>query len=484
MADVLAWLATLANIRGIDLEAAVAAEVRPGLPRLRGRPVRLRPGREAVKPDDRCRMPMTDDDRPMDHRASVIPRRPEGPATCDLVGDVGECGRCGASWRRWPARRGAARAAAEVEVENLRVGFAGGTQNNLFKVGHLDARLGPAPGGRRAVHRGDGGRRPRRRRDADVLPAGGRRRRRAERAGRRPTPGRARATPTFTIRLFDHRRAAGRAGGRRVERWRSSTRSRPDETLLLTLGKPQGVEQIPSLPGFNADKNGRAATRSSVARLDAAGGDAAGPLVRLRRGRRGRARHQRQRGDGRRWASGARRWSTGSRGAGTWSSPSAANWQAVRDSVLGPILPARADRPGAAHGARPEDARHRSPARPSRSRRRVAAAGAGHEARGGRGAGRQGARRAAATSRWSSAGPYGFGRVTLVGARRRPEAVRRLARPRPVLGPGARPPPPGGRPDGRRHAGRRRRPADLPVGRQRPRRPSSARPSSSSRASS
>ena len=47
MADVLAWLATLANIRGIDLEAAVVRKY--GIPaRLPGHSMRLRPGREAM----------------------------------------------------------------------------------------------------------------------------------------------------------------------------------------------------------------------------------------------------------------------------------------------------------------------------------------------------------------------------------------------------------------------------------------------------
>jgi NTP pyrophosphatase (non-canonical NTP hydrolase) len=32
MADVLAWLATLANVRGVDLEAAVAAKYGAGCP--------------------------------------------------------------------------------------------------------------------------------------------------------------------------------------------------------------------------------------------------------------------------------------------------------------------------------------------------------------------------------------------------------------------------------------------------------------------
>ena len=41
-ADVLAWLATLANIVGVDLDEAVRAEVRRRLPRVRPDPLRLR----------------------------------------------------------------------------------------------------------------------------------------------------------------------------------------------------------------------------------------------------------------------------------------------------------------------------------------------------------------------------------------------------------------------------------------------------------
>ena len=51
----------------------------------------------------------------------------------------------------------------------------------------------------------------------------------------------------------------------------------------------------------------------------------------------------------------ASRWSTGSSAEGTWSSPSVPNWQAVRDSVLGPILPglpSGQEKSGVARGAR------------------------------------------------------------------------------------------------------------------------------------
>ena len=48
MADVLAWLATLANIRGIELEEAVLRKYGHGCPGCQRCPVRLRPGREAL----------------------------------------------------------------------------------------------------------------------------------------------------------------------------------------------------------------------------------------------------------------------------------------------------------------------------------------------------------------------------------------------------------------------------------------------------
>ena len=55
MADVLAWLATLANIRGIELEEAVLRKYGRGLPGLPFRAVRLRPGRETLTDPVGCR---------------------------------------------------------------------------------------------------------------------------------------------------------------------------------------------------------------------------------------------------------------------------------------------------------------------------------------------------------------------------------------------------------------------------------------------
>ena len=55
-ADVLAWLATIANVAGVDLTEAVHAEVRLGLPRLR--PIRLHVSRcgKTMRSDNECKM--------------------------------------------------------------------------------------------------------------------------------------------------------------------------------------------------------------------------------------------------------------------------------------------------------------------------------------------------------------------------------------------------------------------------------------------
>ena len=76
----------------------------------------------------------------------------------------------------------------------------------------------------------------------------------------------------------------------------------PDETLILTMGRPQGVESIAELPGFQAA--GRAACVATPASRDRDGADRpsdrldARPLVRLRRGAGRRPRHRRPRDAG------------------------------------------------------------------------------------------------------------------------------------------------------------------------------------------
>ena len=250
---------------------------------------------------------------------------------------------------------------------------------------------------------------------------------------------------------------------------------------MLTLGQPQGVDRSPTCPGFSADKNGRRGSREvTVARLDAVGGHAARALVRLRRGRRGRARHQRpRRDDAARRAAGP--------GPGRLGPARRPPGRRRRRQLAGGARqrprpdPARPCPTGQERVSRPGGARHPSPARPSRSRPPARRRSWSRSSRGSR---------SAAARSLSVAGDlplvvrgrYGFGRVTLIGARRRPEAVRRLGRPR--ASSGSRRSTCAGRPADEpaatgRIGGRR---AVLPVGRHRPRRASSASPWSSSRA--
>src|SRR4051812_36939831 len=71
---------------------------------------------------------MADDRRPNSHEPSVIPQR----EARDMRMGWGsrKAWAVVAVWAMVTAANG-----AEVEVENLRIGFAGNTQNNLFKIG-------------------------------------------------------------------------------------------------------------------------------------------------------------------------------------------------------------------------------------------------------------------------------------------------------------------------------------------------------------
>ena len=360
-----------------------------------------------------------------------------------------------------PAGRPGAAAPARpaIEVENLRVGFVSGAENNLFKVGAwtpvwVQLRAGderfagvmevavPDDDGtptairqvvevgarERAVHRV----RPRRddrarAHDPALRPAGppaGRGDRLVAGPDRRDRPGRDPAADAGPAA-----RGRGDPGPARLRR---------------------GQEQAgPGGPG-------------RAARLRAGRGDAR-PLVWLRRGAGRRGRHQRPRRPGR--AAAARP------GAGGVGPPGRAPRRRRRRPVAGGARQrARADPAGRAH-------RHgagRRPGGPGRLGRGLEAdhprRGAGelrHEARGGRGAGRQGAarrrgRRPAGRPRGVRVRPCDGRRL-----RRRPAAVLRLARPGAVLEQGARPSPPAG---GQRRAarGRREAGADLPVGHHRP----------------
>ncbi len=148
----------------------------------------------------------------------------------------------------------------------------------------------------------------------------------------------------FTIRLLD------RQGRRLLEAPQSLTMPTapnvimPDEKLILTLGQPQGVDQLPTLPGFAAASNGEVGPGTSelvLARLDLRsdqipgrwyGFDAAEAIVvdtddratmELLGGLRGQSLVE--------WV----------KHGGHLVVAVGANWQAVRDSVIGPILPAQ-----------------------------------------------------------------------------------------------------------------------------------------------
>ena len=118
----------------------------------------------------------------------------------------------------------------------------------------------------------------------------------------------------------------------------------PNETLILTMGRPQGVETITDLPGFQSAARGpsghagagdRDGTDRRSDRLDAR------PLVRLRRGagRSSSTPPTARRGLGARRICAASRWSTGSRGAAISWSRSAPTGRRCATASSAPILP-------------------------------------------------------------------------------------------------------------------------------------------------
>jgi hypothetical protein len=148
----------------------------------------------------------------------------------------------------------------------------------------------------------------------------------------------------FTIRILDGR------GRRLLEASQEKTMPSapevisPEEMLILTLGQPMGVDQIPNLPGFAAGNKGQTPfgpAEVRVVRIDAQAGqipgrwygfDAAQSIVidtddrealQNLDGLRGQALVD--------WV----------RHGGHLVVGIGAHWQAVRDSVLGPILPAQ-----------------------------------------------------------------------------------------------------------------------------------------------
>ena len=257
-------------------------------------------------------------------------------------------------------RLGAGRRRAPVEVENIRVGFALGPEQ-LVQDRHLDAGLGPAPGRGRAIQRVHGGDRRRRRRDADVVPHAGRGGGQARASGSRRTSARVRATPTSRsgCSITNGRRVGG--ASQEAVHAAAARGDHAGRDVILTLGRPQGVETIAELPGFQRRPaqgprlRGRRRDRrrrGSTPRL----GSTARPLVRLRRGAgRSSSTPPTARRSRRSTRCAASRWSTGSSGAGTWSSRSGPTGRRCATASSAPILPGLPSGPGAggvARGAR------------------------------------------------------------------------------------------------------------------------------------
>lgn len=227
-----------------------------------------------------------------------------------------------------------------VEVETLRVGFDSPGRANLFKIGNwtpvaIQLRAGEAgfSGFVEVVVPDDDDTPTGFRQPVDVPPRGSQRIVTYARPGSRD--------PDFTIRLLDQR-------GRRVAPDVSgshATQLSPvgaEETLLLTFGKPQGVDQIANLPAFQVGQYGRlspGASEVAVAGIDTISGhlpgrwygyDAATAVVFDTNDQRVMEEFGQMRGPAlEEWV----------RRGGHLVVSVGSNWQSVRDSFLGPMLP-------------------------------------------------------------------------------------------------------------------------------------------------
>ena len=163
-----------------------------------------------------------------------------------------------------------------IEVETLRVGFVAGTQSNLFKLGkwtplwvQLRAGSGRFNGVLEVVVPDDDGTPTAVRQMVDVAPGSSARFTSYVRPGTN--------NPEFDLRLYD-------SGGRRVAAVPGDSLAkldpiRPEEMLLLVLGNPSGVDAIPKLPGFGADKDQPGSREITVARLDTLSGSLPGRWI-------------------------------------------------------------------------------------------------------------------------------------------------------------------------------------------------------------
>jgi len=227
-----------------------------------------------------------------------------------------------------------------VEVQNVRIGFGAG---NAYKIGcwtpvrvQLKAGAERLSGFMDMVVPDDDGTPTSYRQPVDLAPGQSTRLTAYARPGGRDTE--------FTIRLLDSQ------GRRLLEAPQALTMPvppeviMPDEMLILTLGQPLGVDQLLSLRGFTVGGKGETrpgAAELVVARIDAEGDqipgrwygfDAAHAIVvdtddraslQALEGLRGQALVE--------WV----------KHGGHIVVAVGGNWQAVRDSVIGPILPAQ-----------------------------------------------------------------------------------------------------------------------------------------------
>ena len=150
--------------------------------------------------------------------------------------------------------------------------------------------------------------------------------------------------PEFTIRLLDQNgRRVGGASQDDGDAASSRVRSCRTRTLILTMGRPQGVETIEELPGFKVGESGvrsRAGVEEIVtARIDPQTGSMPGRWYGYDAARASSSIPA----TARRWRRSTRcaasRWSTGSRAAAIWSSRSVPTGRRCATASSAPILP-------------------------------------------------------------------------------------------------------------------------------------------------
>ena len=227
---------------------------------------------------------------------------------------------------------------AAPTVENLRIGFANSTRNNLFKVGTwtpvwVQVKAGDDRfSGVIEVEVPDDAGVPTFFRQVVEIAAKG--------TGRVVTYARIGSRdPNLIIRFRDQngKQVGNTLDGSNAVQFDTIL---PGESLILTLGKPQGVELVPGLPGFSNEKSATGGSELTIARIETTantaglpgrwyGYDAADAIV-VDTDDKDLMEALTTRGDALvDWV----------KRGGHLIVSVGGNWQSVRDSVLGPILP-------------------------------------------------------------------------------------------------------------------------------------------------